>query len=256
VLGLVLAGGALQVVSRFLVFDADSGNRAADSGLATLPWLLFVAVPLLAACQLLIALGRDRLVLAATGGLVTGAALCQLDQSLAVTGYYASADSSSSGGPGSWAALLGSIVLLVAAGAAIRGFRSRPGLRRDWAAIAATVVLVALLVVRLQFFSGVWMGFVVNEPAVLLAAACLPLTVLALDRHQRLLGLIAVTVFGPWVCAQHVYALVNDSFPRDAAAAWAGIVTALLSVAVCWLAQALPPGRRGAHPAADGAARR
>jgi hypothetical protein len=254
-LALVLGGGALQVVSRFLVFDSDSGNRAADSGLATPPWLLFVAVPLLVAGQLLIAQRRDRWSLAVSGGLVSGAALCELDQSLAVTAYYAHPDTSSSPGPGHWAAVLGSVLLLVAAAVVARGFRGRPGLRKDWAGVVATVVVLALLVIRLQAFSGVWMGFVINEPAVLLALACLPLTALALDRRQRLLGLTAVTVFGPWVCAQHVYALANDSFPRDAAAAWAGIATALLSVAVCWVAQARASDRSQGHPAADGARR-
>ena len=256
VLALVLVGGALQVASRLLVFDAGSGDRAADSGLATLPWLLFVAVPLLAACQLLIAQRREVWAAALGGGLVTGAALCQLDQSVAVTAYYASPDTSSSPGPGHWAAVLGSVVLLVAAGVVVRGFRRRPGLRKDWAAIGGTIAVLALLFVRLRVFSGVWMGFVVNEPAVLLAVACLPVTMLELDRGQRLLGLTAVTIFGPWVCAQHVYALVNDSFPRDAAAAWAGIVTALLSVAVCWLTQALRPDRRAAHPEVGRAAGR
>jgi len=253
VLVLVLVGAALQVASRFLVFDADSGNKAADSGLATPPWLLLVALPLLAACQLLIAQRRDAWALSASGGLVIGAALCQLDQSLAVTGYYVHPDASGSGGPGYWAAVLGSVVLLGAAAVVLRGTVGRPRLRRDWAGIAGTVAVLGLLVFRLRVFSGVWMGFVVNEPAVLLAVACLPLTLLVLDRGQRLLGLIAVTVFGPWVCAAHVYALIYDSFPRDAAAAWAAIVTALLSVAVCWLAQVLPPSRR---PAAEVATRR
>ena len=255
VLALILVGGALQVLSRFLAFDAE-GSRAADSGLATLPWLLFVAVPLLAACQLLVAQRREAWALAVSGGLVTGAALCQLDQSLAVTGYYASADISGSAGPGHWVAVLGTVLLLVASGVVVRGFRGRPGLRKDWAGIVGTVVVLALLVLRLRFFSGVWRGFVVNEPAVLLAAACLPVTALELDRGPRLLGLTAVTVFGPWVCAQHVYAFVHDSFPLDATAAWVGIVTALLSVAVCWLVQVLPPGRRAAHPSTEADTRR
>jgi hypothetical protein len=81
-------------------------------------------------------------------------------------------------------------------------------------------------------------------------------TALRLNRGQRILGLTAVTVFGPWVCAQHVYALANQSFPRDAAAAWVGVVTALLTVAVCWIAQVHAPGRRPAHPRAEGAGRR
>ena len=258
VLALILTGGALQVLSRFLVFDAESGNRAADSGLATPPWLLFVALPLLAACQLLIAQRRDVWAPALSGGLLTGAALCQLDQSLAVTGYALHPDTSGSPGPGYWAAILGTIVLLVAAGVVLRapGLRDRPPLRRGWPGLVGSIAVLALLVIRLKAFSGVWMGFVINEPAYLLAAACLAVTALRLNREQRILGLTAVTIFGPWVCAQHVYALAYDSFPRDAAAAWVGIATALATVAVCWLAQVLPPGRRAAHPAADGAARR
>jgi hypothetical protein len=254
VLGLILVGAALQVLSRFLVFDATSGNRAADSHLDTAPWLLFVALPLLAAVQLLIARRREAWAPGLCGGLIAGAALCQLDQTLAVSAAYLNPGVGASAGPGFWAAGLGSLVLLAATGVVLSGPRihARPGLRSDWRAVVATLVVLGALLVRLQAFSGIWLGFTVNEPAVLLAAACLPLTVLGVNRVQRVLGLTAVTVFGPWVCAAHVYALIEQSFPRDAAAAGIGVVTALVSVAACWLAQA---GTRRVPRVASGAGR-
>jgi hypothetical protein len=240
VLSLVVVGGLLQVLSRFLVFDATNGNRAADSNLATPPWLLCVALPVLVAVQLLLLRGREEWALALSGGLVLGAGLGQLDQGLAVTAYDLSSGGGSSPGPAFWAAVLGAVVLLAATVVILRGptFRTPTRLRRDWRAVVAAVVVFWALAVRLNLFSGVWMAFVVNEPAVLLAVACLLLVVLRLSRAQALLGLTAVTVFGVWACAQHVYALIQQTFPRDAAASAAGIWTALLSVAACYFAAA------------------
>jgi hypothetical protein len=244
VLLLIIVGGALQLLSRFLVFESSYGHLAADAGLATPPWVLAVGLPLVAAGELLRVRGTEPWALALSGGLVAGAALCQLDQALAYTSYLLSPDVGDTPGPGFWAAVLGTVVLLACAVMVLSGpvFRARPRLLREWRAPVATLLVLGALTVRLDVFADVSYWFTRNEPAILLAAACLPLTLLRLNRPQRWLGLTAVTIFGPWVCAAHVYALSYQSFPLDSTAAVVGIVTALVSVAACWLAQLGPRG--------------
>jgi hypothetical protein len=238
VLALVLVGGVLQLLSRFLVFESTYTAAAADAGLATPPWLLAVGVPLAAASLLLIARSGEPWALALSGGLIGGAALSQLDQSLATLAYWATPDSYETAGPGWWLAVVGAVALLAGLAIVLRGpgFRDRPVLRRDWRIATAGLVLGALAL-KLEAFAEAWPWLSQNEPAILLALACLPPTLLVLNRAQRLLCLVAVTVFGLWVCAAHVYALAYQSFPVDERAAVLAIVAALVSVLACYLAQ-------------------
>ena len=239
VLSLVLVGGVLQLLSRFLVFDSENSYAVADAGFPTLPWLLAVGLPLAAASLLLIGRPGERRALAASGGLVGAAALSQLDQSLTTLVYWSWPGSSGTPGPGWWLAALGTVVLLAGVVALLRGpgFRNRPALRRDWRSVVATAVVLGALVLKLDAFGEAWPWLTQNLPAILLALACLPLTLLVLDRLQRVLGLVAVTIFALWTCAAHVYALANQSFAVDERAAFLAIVAALASVAACFLAQ-------------------
>jgi hypothetical protein len=252
-LSLIVVAGALQGLSRFLVFDATSGYRAYDVDLAAAPWVLAVVVPLLVAALLLATAAREPWAVALAGGLVTGAALSQLDQVLATAGRMLQPDPSVSPGPGWFAALLGTVALLacvvVLARAAL--FRSRTGPMRTWLASVMTLVVLAAVVAKLVEFRWAYPWFAQNEPAILLALACLPLTLLALGPAQRVLGLTAVTVFGPWVCAAHVYEFANDDFAVDERAATVAIVSALASVAACYVAQ-FGSRRRPERPASGG----
>jgi hypothetical protein len=245
-LSLVLVGGVLQLLSRFLVFESSYAVTAAEAGQRTLPWLLAVGLPLVAASVLLIVLSGERRALASSAGLAGGAGLAQLDQSFATAAYWATPDSNELPGPGWWIALLGAVALLAAVVVVLRspGFRARPVLRRDWRAVVATVVVLGALGVRLDAFAEAWPWLSVNEPPILLALACLPLTLLALGSAQRLTGLVAVTILGVWVCLAHVYAVVDQSFPVDQRAAVLAIATALVSVAACLLAQLGAPASR------------
>jgi hypothetical protein len=239
VLSLVVIAGVLQLLSRFLVFESTSGYQAADYGVANPPWLLAVGLPLLVASQVLIVRGGEGWALALGAGLITGAALSQVDLVLATGSYFLREDVSDVAGPGWWAAAVATVALVVCVVVVLRGagFRERPRFRQDWRAIVATGVVMLALGAKLNAFSAAWTWFSQNVPALLLAAACLPLTVLALNGPQRWLGLTAVSVFGPWVCAAHVYAIVNQSFPVDQPAAVLAILSAVVSVAACYLAQ-------------------
>ncbi|MCW2698566.1 MAG: Caspase protein [Blastococcus sp.] len=239
VLTLLALGGVLQLLSRVLVFDASSGNRADDSGFAAPPWVLAVALPLVVAALLLGAVAREQWAAALAGGLVTGAALSQLDQVLATLGRLVQTDASVAAGPGWWAAVFGTLALLAAVVVLLRAplFHARPGLRRSWPAAAMTVVVLGAAVTKIVTFRFAYPWFAQNEPAIVLALACVPLTLLALDPAQRLLGVTAVTIFGSWVCAAHLYALANEDFSVDASAARLAIASALASVAACYLAQ-------------------
>jgi hypothetical protein len=170
---------------------------------------------------------------------VTGAALSQLDQVLATTGWMLQPDESRSPGPGWFAALLGTVALLACVVVLVRAplFRSRTGPMRSWLAPVMTLVVLAAVVAKLVAFRWAYPWFAQNEPAIILALACLPLTLLALSPAQRILGLTAVTVFGPWVCAAHLYQFAYDDFVLDERAAWVAVVSALVSVAACYAAQ-------------------
>jgi hypothetical protein len=242
VLALVLVAGVLQVLSRFLVFDASSGYRAPDSGLATPPWVLAVALPLAVAAVLLLTGPRVARTAALAGGLVAAAALSQLDQALATAAVHFQSDVSP--GPGWFAALAGTLALLACAVVIVRAplFRSRPVLRHDWPAAVATTAVALAVVLKVVAFREASPWFSQNEPAIILALACLPLTLLTLQPAQRILGLTAVTIFGAWVCAAHIYAIAYDEFPVDVGAARLAIATALLSVAACYVA-IVPPRR-------------
>jgi hypothetical protein len=238
VLALIVVAGVLQLLSRFLVFDASSDSRAEDSGLATAPWVVAVALPLLVAALLLVIGPRVARIAALAAGLVAAAALSQLDQALATAGIRLQSDSGVTPGPGWFAAVGGTLALLACVVVLLRApwLRSRPGLRHDWPAAVATTIVLVGLALRVVAFRWASPWFTHNEPAIILALACLPLTLLALQPVQRLLGLTAVTIFGAWVCAAHIYAFADDDFPVDAGAAGLAIATALLSVAACYAA--------------------
>jgi hypothetical protein len=257
VLSLVVIAGVLQLLSRFLVFEGTNGYKATDYGVANPPWLLAVGLPLLVASQLLIVRAAAGWALALSAGLVTGTALTQVDLILATGSFFANEDIYDVPGPGWWAAAAATVAMVVCVVVVLRGpgFRERPRLRWDWRAIAATVVVILALAAKLNAFDVAWPWFSQNVAAMLLAAACLPMTLLALNGPQRLLGLTAVSVFGSWVCAAHIYAIVDQSFPVDQPAAVLALVSVGLSVAACFLAQIRSPAGSG-RSTNDGAGRR
>jgi hypothetical protein len=246
-LSLVLVGGVLLLVSRFLVFESTYTVVAADFdiGILWISWLIGAGVPLLIAFQLLVVWGAAWWAVAVAGGLVAGAALGQLDLALATGSYFLLPDNAELPGPGWWATLLGAVVLLGCVVVMLRRppLRARPGVRSDWRAFSGVLLVAGGLVAWLTAQSEVspWLPF--SEPALLLAAVCLPVVVLDLDPAQRLFALATVTVLASWVASGHVQRLIVEDFPVDARATVVVLGSIVCSVAGCYLAQASARGR-------------
>jgi hypothetical protein len=258
-LSLTLVGGLLLLLSRFLVFESTYTVLPQDfrQGIHWISWLIGAGLPLLVAFQLLVVQGTASWGVALAGGLVAGAALSQLDLVLATWAYFPTPETSEMPGPGWWATLLGAVILIGCAIVVLRQppLRARPGVRSDWRAFSGVLLVaggVAAWVIALTEASP-WLMYV--EPALLLAAVCLPQVVLDLNLPQRLFGLAAVTVLGSWMAAGHVQALIIEDHPVDARATVVALVSVLCSVAGCYLAQA-PARRRPARPAGEPAGSR
>jgi hypothetical protein len=260
VLSLILVGGVLLLLSRFLIFESTYTVVAADFGgigIHWVSWLVGAGLPLLVAFQLLVVRGTVPWAVAAAGGLVAGAAVSQLDLVFATGAYWTSPDTSEMPGPGWWATLLGAVVLIGCAVLVLRypALRVRPGLRSDWRAFSGVLLVAGGLVAWLSVMNEAspWLRY--NETALVLAAVCLPITVLNLHRAQRVFGLAAVTVLGLSVASGQVHALIADHFAVDARATVVSLASVVVSVAGCYLAQARLP-RRGSDRAAAGTAAR
>src|SRR3954470_14317306 len=260
VLSLILVGGVLLLLSRFLIFESTYTVLAADFGgigIHWISWLVGAALPLLVAFQLLVVRGTAPWAVAAAGGLVAGAAVSQLDLVFATGAYWIRPGTSEMPGPGWWATLLGAVVLIGCAVLVLRypALRVRPGLRSDWRAFSGVLLVAGGLVAWLFVMNEAspWLRY--NETALVLAAVCLPITVLNLHRAQRVFGLAAVTVLGLSVASGQVHALIADHFAVDARATVVSLASVVISVAGCYLAQARLP-RRGSDRAAAGTAAR
>jgi len=255
-LSLVLVGGVLALLSRFLIFESTYTVVATDYGIGVhwVSWLIGAGLPILVAFQLLVVRGSAPWAVGLAGGLLAAAALSQLDLVLATGTYWLSPDSSELPGPGWWATLLSAVVLLGCALVVLRqpALRGRPGLRSDWRAFGGVLLVAGGLVAWLSALdeASPWAPY--NEPALLLAAVCVPVVVLDLDPTQRLFGLATVTVLAPWLASGHVQRLLIDDFPVDARSTVVALVSVFCSLAGCYLAQL---GRRHGSPAPVGEGR-
>jgi hypothetical protein len=240
VLSLLLVSGALLLVSRLVVFEAANGYHVVDIGYATATWVLGVVVPLVAASQLLIARAGVPWAIASVVGLVTGTLLTQVDQVLVTTSFFVDTDTAYRPGPGWWLALLGTVLLMACVVLLVRRprFREWNGVQRNWRAALGAVVLVGALMAWLSAFRDFYLWFPANGTAFLMAAVALPVAVLALNGAQRLAALVAVTVFGVWLAVSTVRELVVGTYWSEPDRAVTVIVSALVSVAACYLAQA------------------
>jgi hypothetical protein len=240
-LSLVLAGGVLTLLSRFLIFESTYTVVAADyeDGIHWVSWLIGVGLPVLVAFQLLVIRGSSSGVIALAGGLLAGAALSQLDLVLVTVSRWITPETSEIPGPGWWATLLGAVVLLGCAVLVLRqpALRVLLGVRSDWRSFSGVLLVAGGLVAWLSAMdeASPWAPY--NEPALLLAAVCAPVVVLRLTRAQRLFGLATVTVLGAWIALTHVQALLIGSFPVDARATVVALLSVFCSLFGCYLAQ-------------------
>jgi hypothetical protein len=249
VLALVVAGGVLQVLSRFTVFDRVNGQTAEGAGIPTSAWVLGVGLPLVMALLLFVVREGTGWTGPLAAGLVLGAVVCQLDQALGSLAFFLDPDDSQGPGPAWWLAVAGTAALISSVVVSARALLIAPAVRRDWRAVVGVLVVLAALVAWLQAFSGFWVWFAGVESGLLLAALCLPLSGLSLSGAQRLAGLAAVTVFGAWLVAFALHAFAVETYLYDQRANGIALLCTLVSVAACCLAQIRPPARR--PPAAE-----
>jgi hypothetical protein len=251
VLILLVAGGVLLVVSRFVVFESASGESAEGFGISATAWVLGVAAPWVGATWLFVARGRAPWTGPLAVGLVLGAVLSGVDQTLGTLALFVYPDGSYDPGPGWWLSIAGTGLLIGCAALARGAVLDAPAqVRRDWRALLAVVLVVASLVAWLQAFDGFYVWFAGVESGLLLAAVCLPLTALALSTGQRTAGIAAVTVFGAWLVAMDLHAFAVETFLHDARSTGTALLCTLVSVGACFLSQ-IPGPRRPAEPAAE-----
>src|SRR4051812_5556469 len=256
VLALLIAGGVLLVVSRLVVFEGGEGQTAGDFGISATAWVLGVAAPWLGALLLFIAWGSAPWAGPLAVGLVLGAVLSGIDQTLGTLALFVYPDGSYAPGPGWWLSIAGTALLIGCLVPVREAVLDAPAkVRRDWRALLATVLVAAALVAWLQAFDGFYIWFAGVESGLLLVTVCLPLTALTLSAGQRIAGIAAVTVFGAWLVAMDLHAFAVDTFLHDARSTGTALVCTLASVGACFLAQAVPP-RRSTEPAAEVGLRR
>jgi hypothetical protein len=253
VLVLVVAAGAILVLSRLLPFDVQQDEYADDLGYATVPWVLLVVLPLVAATQLVLLRGTSARRVELAVGLIGGVALIQVEQVLATAALAADPDTTADGGgPGWWLAALGAAALVACLGVVVRRatFRAGPGVGGTWRSLLGIVLVVGGLLAWLAAFGDFYLWWPANIAGLLMATVALPLTVFALNGAQRFVALVGVTVFGVSIAVSIVYSLVVDSYWSDAARGLVAVASVLCSLAGCSIAQARPAHRSPSRPAA------
>jgi hypothetical protein len=186
-------------------------------------------------------------------GLAAGVTLTVTGQFVSSGGLFLDPDVGYRPGPGWWLLLVGALVLATGVAAIVSrpSFRARPVLRRDRVAMIAAVAVAAsvacwvFVVHSVPLDVGWWLY--VKAPGLLLAAACLPLTVLRLDRRMRCVGLVAVTTCGLWLLALLGEAARDPIAELGPGAALAGVAAVVASLAAAYVAQLVRRQDRDRH---------
>jgi hypothetical protein len=243
-LGLVVVGAVLLTFSRTLVFVASYDDTAQQFYDSRVPWIALVAVPL-GVTGVLLAWGWwRRRALPWALGLLLGVGLVLTGSVFFWSAYFMANRDSYTPGP-AFGFFVGGWAVLVAAG--VLALRRPPigspaALVTDWRVVWAVVVLACLVAsVGTGSDESTVAGWLAkNAGAIVLAGAALPLTLLRLDRVQRLVGLVAISLFGLWTVFFPIRALVtggDGDFSSERADAPALLACTVITVAVCFLAQ-------------------
>jgi hypothetical protein len=253
VLWLLGVGGLLLTLSRLLAFEASYPNTADQFSESTVPWALFVVLPLVAAAGLLV-LGRDLTWALPVGlGLVLGGALVLVEHAVFWGCYFVENRSSFTAGPALWC-LFGGAVAVAAAGivGVIRSaLAGRAPLRTDWRVACALVVVACVvwfLVAGPEPDTSRWWWFALYEGTLLLGVAALPITLLWLRAEQRIAALVAITLFGAWSVYFIVREIVAPQLGYESSVWVVELVSVVLTVLACYAAQAGPARRETATP--------
>jgi hypothetical protein len=244
-LALLLVADAVLVWSRFALLESNNRYRAADLDYSRWPWLLGVMLPALVATG--IALGRaGPLLRAAAAGLSAGAALSLLAQTVDLVAYVRDDEVDYALGPGWWLTATGVLLLAVCAGLLGRPFSRSLTVSLDWPALLGALAVLAGLAVWISRYwseQGTWLP--VYSSGLVLAAACLPATLVRGDPGFRVAAMATVTTTGIWVAGTQVWILATGSYWTDAPDAVASLLSGLVMVAAADLTQFV-----GGRPAA------
>jgi hypothetical protein len=254
VLALVVLSGVLLTLSRLLPFENGALSTADEFSESTVPWTLFVVLPLVAAAILLAARRQVPGALPVTLGLVLGSALVLVEHALFWILYFVEYRSSYLVGPALWLLALGAVVA-AAAGVVVltrSPLAGRPLVRTDWRVACALVVVACVvwfLAVGPETSTRSW-WFALHEGTLLLGAAALPVTLLWLRADQRTAALVAITLFGAWSAYFIVRELVELELGYEPSVWQAELVGVVLTLLACFAAQ-LGPARRAAAATID-----
>jgi hypothetical protein len=251
VLALVVLSALPLTLSRLLTFETDYPTADAFSE-STIPWTLFVFLPLAAAAGLLAARARLPWALPVAFGLVLGSGLVLVEHAVYWVFYFIENRSSYSVGPALWFLVLGAAG--VAAAGVVVLMRSplagRAPVRTDWR-VACGLVVVACVV----WFLGSgpetstlpwWIAL--YEGTLLLGAAALVITLSWFRREQRVATLVAISIFGLWSVYFIVRELQRPELGYESSVWEAELVGVVLILLSCYVAQIGPARRPSASP--------
>lgn len=244
VLGLVVLSALPLTLYRLLYFEAGYPATADGYNESTVPWTMFVVLPLVAAAGLLVARRRLPWALPVGLGLVLGVSLVLVEHATFWAFFFVEFEGSYAAGPALWALLVGAAVV-AAAGAVVlvrSPLRGGATVRTDWRVACAFVVAACLL---WFLVSGPpadtvpwWVALYVGT--LLLGAAALPITLLWLRSEQRVAALVAITIFGAWTAYFGIRELVDPQIGLEPSVARAHVICVVLTLLACVAAQTGP----------------
>jgi hypothetical protein len=259
VLGLVLLSAVPLTLARTLPFEAPSEQTADVFAESTVPWTLFVVLPLTACVVLLAVSDRSPRLLPPAAGLLVGAALALVETVLFWISFFVYYRESYLAGSALWALIAGTAVVATAAVVALVGspLRARPSMFRDWRLVCAAAVLTSLVIAVAAWPDdpdlSLWLQR--NSSVLVLGPAGLALTLLRLRDGLRTAGLVAVAVLALWTAYFPLRELAAPALGTPASVSVAEVVCAVVVLAACCVAQLVPQVRRE-EPAAAAPARR
>jgi len=249
-LGTLLVAAVLFTASRYVALG--NSDVAADLGWTLANWTLEVTVPL-ALAGLLLTRGTRRAAAAVGYGLVAGVALGLIGEMVAWKALLAYEQDSVDSG---WSILLAGVLVLilgVAYACSAPWLRARPLLRRDPVAVGALLIVAAAIAIwvlavgAVDLPPGQWLFY--KGQGLIFTVVCVPVTVLRLDRLQRLVVLAALTAVAAGLVAGGAEILVHSTSGFDAGAVLRALVAVLAALGACYAAQLAPeirPTRRQA----------
>jgi hypothetical protein len=249
VLALVVLSALPLTLSRLLTFETDYPTADAFSE-STIPWTLFVVLPLVAAAGLLAARARLPWALPVAFGLVLGSGLVLVEHAVYWVFYFIENRSSYTVGPALWFLVLGAAV--VAAAALVVLIRSplagRASVRTDWRVACALVVAASVawfVVSGPETYTLPW-WIALYEGTLLLGAAALAITLSWFRWEQRVAALVAITLFGLWSAYFIVRELQRSELGYESSVWEVELVGVVLILLSCYVAQVGPARRPSA----------